>query len=63
MAILRPSTADLKLVMTDRGAMRFLYKGEQLPGVIKIETEQNLRERATVRVTFIGLAVALETEE
>ena len=43
--------------------MQFLYKGEPLPGVIKIETEQNLRERATVRVTFIGLAVALETEE
>jgi len=63
MAIPRPSTSDIKLVMADNGKMRLLYKGEPLPGIIKIESEQNPGERATVRATFTGLAGAFETEQ
>ena len=63
MAAPSPSTSDIKLVMADSGKMRLLYKGDPLPGIIKIESEQNPGERAIVRATFTGLSVAFETEQ
>jgi hypothetical protein len=63
MVIPKPSTSELKVVMTEKGKLRFLYRGEPLPGVVKIECVQDdPAARAEVRVTFIGLAVALDIE-
>lgn len=63
MAIPCPLTTDLKVVMTEKGKMRVLFRDEPLPGVVKVEClQEGIEKRAEVRVTFIGLAVALGTE-
>lgn len=58
----KPSTSVLKIVMTDAGRMEFRYNGKPLPGVIHIETNQEKRDRAVIKVSFIGCAVGFETE-
>lgn len=63
MAIPKPHTSPLKVVMSERGQMRLLYQGKPLPGVARIECDQDgYAGRAEVRVTFVGCAVGLETE-
>lgn len=63
--MITPATARLKLVMDARGRMRLTYDDEPVAGVMRIEASQSagaLSERAEITVTFIGLAVALETD-
>lgn len=62
MGIPKPSEALLKVVMTEKGRLEFQHKGETLPGVMAISCSHDRGERATVTVTFIGLADRLETE-
>jgi hypothetical protein len=60
---MRPANASLQVLLTDKGKMEFYHEGVKLPGVIGIDCKQVPGERATVTVTFIGLAVQFATEE
>lgn len=62
MAVLSPATADLIVRHDLQGRLSIYFRGEKLPGVFNIEVGSELRERAVVKVSIIGLAVRFETE-
>lgn len=57
-----PITSDLALVADRKGKLRLEHKGVLLPGVLRVEVEQDSGGTSEVRVLFSGAAVRFETE-
>lgn len=62
MAPVRSLTTELELRSDERGKWSVWFKGERIPGIVKINGDWENGTRAEITLTFIGAAVSLATD-
>lgn len=62
MAPVKSLTTELELRSDERGKWSVWFKGERIPGIVKINGDWEAGTRAEITLTFIGAAVALVSD-